>query len=211
MIRPFLLLLCSFPLIATSNTLFIGDSHSVGLFGKKFDSLLREDGGQVITHTSCGAVAKWFRTGQQTKCGYFNRDINGVTDAGKTGNTPIIDSTLKQFKPKLVIIALGGNYTYRSDAYTVSDIDNIVSLVIDSGAKCLWIGAPSVRDNSRTPRLYKLAKEGVQERCPIFNSADVTTYPNNPNLDGVHYWGSEGKIQAENWANLAFKFYQDNK
>lgn len=211
MLRSFFLLLALAPSVVLSSTLFIGDSHSVGLFGKKFDALIRQDGAPVITHTSCGAVAKWFRTGQQTRCGYFHRDENGVTRSGKTGKTPIIDQTLQSFKPEMVIIALGGNYTHRSDAYTVSDIDNIVSLVVESGAKCLWIGAPSVRDNSRTPRLYRLAKEGVQDRCPIFNSADVTTYPSNPNLDGVHYWGKEGKIQAEKWASLAYDFLKSIK
>ena len=42
---------------AESKTLFIGDSHSVGIFGKEFDSLLRDSEKSVITHTSCGAVA----------------------------------------------------------------------------------------------------------------------------------------------------------
>ena len=194
-----------------SKTLFIGDSHSVGIFGKKFDSLLREKESSVITHTSCGAVAKWFRTGQKTRCGYFNRDENGLSSSGKEGQTPIIDKTLEEYKPELVIIELGGNYTHRSDAYTIKDIDELVSLVIKNGAKCLWIGAPSARDNTRTPRLYQLINEAVGNRCPIFNSADVTTYPNNPNLDGIHYWGQEGKIQAENWAQKAFEFYLNNK
>ncbi len=194
-----------------SKTLFIGDSHSVGIFGKKFDSLIRQDETEVVTHTSCGAVAKWFRNGQKTRCGYFNRDVNGVTRSGKEGPTPIIDETLEKFKPEIVVVALGGNYTNRSDEYTIKDIDEVISLIVNSGAKCLWIGAPSVRDNSRTPRLYRLANEAVKSRCPIFNSSEVTTYPNNPNLDGVHYWGKEGRKQAENWAAKAFEFYIKNK
>lgn len=194
-----------------ANTLFIGDSHSVGIFGQKFDSLIRKDESSVITHTSCGAVAKWFRTGQKTRCGYFNRDQNGVIKSGKEGPTKIIDQTLQDFSPELVIIELGGNYTNRSDEYTVNDIDEIVTLVKNTGAKCLWIGAPSSRENERTPRLYRLAREGVKDRCPIFDSSAVTTYPSNPRLDGIHYWGAEGKIQAENWAQKAYEFYQANK
>jgi len=199
------------PSLLSANTLFIGDSHSVGIFGKKFDSLIRQDETSVVTHTSCGAVAKWFRTGQKTRCGYFHRDQNGVVKSGKEGKTPIIDRTLEEFKPELVIIELGGNYTNRSDEYTVKDIDEIVTLVTNAGAKCLWIGAPSSRKNERTPRLYRLAKEGVKERCPIFDSSAVTTYPSNPRLDGVHYWGKEGKKQAENWAQKAYEFYKTNK
>ena len=85
---------------------------------------------------------------RKLRCGYFNRDANGVTKSGKEGRAPIIDQTLEEFKPEVVIIELGGNYTYRSDSYTVKDIDEIVTLVVNSGAKCLWVGAPSARDNS---------------------------------------------------------------
>ena len=205
------IIISTIPVSGFSKTLFVGDSHSVGIFGKKLDSLLRKEEAPVITHTSCGAVAKWFRTGQKTRCGYFFKDVNGVVSSGKEKSTPIIDKTLENFSPETVIVALGGNYTHRSDSYTVKDIDEIVSLVINTGAKCLWIGQPSARDNTRTPRLYRLIKEGVKDRCPIFNSAEVTTYPSNPNLDGVHYWGREGKIQAQKWAAKAYEFYKANK
>ena len=194
-----------------SKTLFIGDSHAVGIFGKSFDKLIRDSGEQIITHTSCGAVAKWFRTGQKTKCGFYFRDLNGVITSGKVGATPVVDQTIDTFKPDVVVVELGGNYTHRSDSYTVKDIDELVSLIIDSGAKCLWYGAPSARNNARTPRLYRLINEGVKERCLVFNSAAVTKYPEDPRLDGIHYWGKQGRIQAEKWAKQAFEFYLENK
>lgn len=194
-----------------AKTLFIGDSHAVGLFGKKFDRLLRSVEADVITHTSCGAIGKWFRTGQKTSCGYFFRDQNGKIESGKNANTPVIDQTIKMFGPDLVVIEMGGNYTNRTDSYSVKDIDELVSFIIENGAKCLWIGTPSSRDNIRTPRLYRLIKEGVKNRCPIFNSSEVTVYPSNPRLDGVHYWGEEGKKQVDHWAQKAFEFYQANQ
>ena len=203
---PLIFLFLIFSNLTYSKILFIGDSHGVGLFGQKFDSLLRSEESSVITHTSCGAIGKWFRTGQKTHCGYFFKDENGITKSGKSTNTPIIDQTLEQFKPDIVIIEMSGNYTQQKDEFAIKDIDELVSLVIEKEAKCFWIGAPSTRDNLRTPRLYRLIKDGVKERCPIFNSSEVTTYPSNPNLDGVHYWGKEGKIQAENWAQKAYEW-----
>ena len=193
---------------AHSKVLFIADSHGVGPFGKKFDSLLRESNSEVITHASCGAIGKWFRTGQKTKCGYFFRDQEGKIESGKSANTPIIDKTLSKFSPEIVIIEMGGNYTHRSDSSSIEDIDQLVTLIINSGSKCLWIGTPSSRDNSRVPRLYRLIRSGVKGRCPIFDSSKVTKYPKNPRLDGIHYWGKEGIIQAENWAKKAILYYE---
>ena len=193
------------------SVLFIGDSHSVGIFGKRFDQLIRQSESEVITHTSCGAIGKWFRTGQKTYCGYFNRTQNGTISSGKTGSTPILDQTISTFSPEVIIIELGGNYTNRGDQYSIEDIDNLVTYINDQGIRCLWIGPPSSRGNERTPRLYRLIKEGVKGRCPIFNSSEVTTYPSDPNLDGIHYWGKEGKRQALIWATKAHEFYMSQE
>src|SRR5689334_11158311 len=52
------------PLItAKSKVLILGDSQTVGPYGKTLDQLARATGAQVSTHASWGASPYWFFTG----------------------------------------------------------------------------------------------------------------------------------------------------
>ena len=197
----------------TKPVLFIGDSHSVGHFGIKLDSLLREKYPQVQTIASCGAVASWFFSGQKTKCGYFHKNIDGKSLKGKEKSTPKIKNVLEKLSPELIVIALGANYTYRSDSYAIEDMKNLLDHTEKYSKNCFWIGPPQTRKiPERLPRLYRLIKIAIKDRCQLFQSHLITKYPDRGS-DGIHYWGAEGKKEAYKWANKAFDFLSnaDNK
>ena len=182
----------------------MGDSHSVGHFGMKLDKLLREKYDQVQTIASCGSVAKWFFTGQKTRCGYYYKDLNGILRHGNSAPTPKLTSVLPKLKPESIIIALGANYTYASDSFMRSDIKRLLDYTESFTKNCLWVGPPHTRKNpERLPRLYKIIEEVVGKRCKIFKSHEVTTYPSRGS-DGIHYWGKEGKAMAYKWATKVF-------
>jgi hypothetical protein len=190
-----------------ADVLFIGDSHSVGPFGWKMDELIRNEPNiKLGTYASCGSVFNWWETGKPTPCGYFFRDVNGKTEKGAKGPTPIFDTLMEELKPQIVIVELGANYAgWASDNAAVEDMKKLVDKIADSGAKCFWISTPDARKGKENiPRVLRLTEEAVLPYCQFFDSTLVTTYPSEGG-DGIHYWNEKGRPIAENWANEAFK------
>ncbi|HNW44650.1 MAG TPA: SGNH/GDSL hydrolase family protein [Elusimicrobiales bacterium] len=204
-----LILLCllaalSLPASA-ANILFIGDSHSVGPFGWKMDELLRTvPGAKVGTYSSCGSIYQWWETAKPTPCGYFFRDMDGKTEKGTKGPTPIFDTLMKEVKPALVVVELGANYAgYESDDFAVNDMKKLVKKISDSGAACFWITKPDARKKADIPRILQLTYKAVTPYCEYFDSTLVTKYPAEGG-DGVHYWSPAGTPIAKAWAEAAF-------
>lgn len=190
-----------------ANVLFIGDSHSVGPFGWKMDSLIRKVSGiKVGSYASCGSVFNWWETGKATSCGYFFKDINGVTSKGTKGATPNFDSLLKQLKPQLVLVELGANYGgWASDEAAIKDMKKAVNKIASLGAACFWVSKPDSRkDKDTIPRIIRLSKEAALPYCHFFDSTKVTKYP-DVGGDGIHYWNEKGLPIAEHWAEEVFK------
>ena len=77
--------------MAKEHVLFIGDSHSVTTFGRTLDEKLRSlPDTEVQTVASCGAVARYFWVGTNTRCGFFFRDVQGNISRGMRGPTPLL-------------------------------------------------------------------------------------------------------------------------
>ena len=85
-------------------------------------------------------LANGFEQDKKLPVDIFSEIESGKIESGKTANTPIIDTTLKEFEPDLVIIEMGGNYTNRSDSYSIKDIDELVNLIIENKAKMPFLG-----------------------------------------------------------------------
>ena len=143
-----------------STVFFMGDSHSVGHFGMKLDKLLREKYDQVQTIASCGSVAKWFFTGQKTRCGYYYKDLNRILRHGNSAPTPKLTSVLPKLKPESIIIALGANYTYASDSFMRSDIKRLLDYTESFTKNCLWVGLPT---RGKTPSAYQDSTKSLKK------------------------------------------------
>jgi len=186
--------------------LFIGDSHSVGIFGQELDRMFRNDPNTIIaTYASCGSIANWFFTGKATKCGYFYRPSDGRSETGTTAATPLIEDIIKQFQPDYLVVELGGNYWGYSSTFSRTDMTRLADLARDYSLPCFWAGAPDARkkpaDNQQ--RVYDDLTASITHACTLFDSRKVTQYPATGG-DGIHYWGSEASVQAKQWAAAVF-------
>ena len=187
------------------NILFMGDSHSVGPFGWKLDELLRTvPGFKVGTYSSCGSIFQWWETGKATPCGYFFRDMDGKTEKGTKGPTPVFDTLMKEVTPELVVVELGANYVGYDDAFAVADMKKLAKKISDSGAACFWITKPDSRKgHENIPHILQLTYAAAAPYCTYFDSTLVTKYPAEGG-DGVHYWFKAGIPIADAWAEAAF-------
>lgn len=192
--------------VQAATVLFIGDSHSVGPFGWAFDQHLRDAGHEVATFASCGSIPKWWTNGQQTTCGYFERDLNGNRVQLDRAATPLINNLLDTIKPDVVLMEFGTNYvTTPDDKFVVRDIQNFIALIKSSGSSCFFITHPDSRKfHNQISRIADLIKTAVGNDCPIFESYLVTKYPETGG-DGVHYWSAQGTPIAREWAKKAFQ------
>lgn len=185
--------------------LFVGDSHSVGPFGWKVDELLREAGHRTASYASCGSIAQWWVSGKATPCGYFFRDLEGRTEKGQKGPTPIFSDLLAGVKPSAVIVELGANYAGNpSDDFAVKDMAAMAEKIKAAGAACYWVTKPDSRKgHDDIPRILELTYKAVADKCRVFDSTKVTKYPETGG-DGVHYWFKEGTPIANAWAQQVF-------
>lgn len=198
-------ILCCFSLAKTAEAksiLLMGDSHSVGPFGRTLDSLLRKlPDAQVRTVGSCGSIIRWFYTGTPTSCGSLQIDRAGKISEATKAPTPLVQEMIAAEKPDLMIIELGANYMVGYPEATLTrDVERLLEDVEAIGARCLWVSPPDsrkYRDQRKilVARLEKL----VKDRCQWFDSLQHTRYPDTGG-DGVHYNTSALNPIAKEWA-----------
>lgn len=195
-------------LLLGTTVLVIGDSHTVGPFGWYLDENLRSNGHKVATYGSCGSIAQWWSTGQQTTCGYYSKDLDGNVVKKDKFPTPNFKKILEDVKPDSVIVELGTNYVKTpSDAFVKKDLASFVNLIKESNANCFWISPPDMRKfRGEISRLDKLIDEAVGKDCKVFDSKTVTKYPLTGG-DGIHYWFTEALPVAHRWADGAYEAF----
>ncbi len=187
--------------------LLIGDSHSVGAFGKTLDSLLRSDPSrEVRTVASCGSIIRWFYTGTSTPCGFLKIDASGKMTETLKAPTPLLSGLLSEKKPDLIIVELGANYMVGyPDATLVRDTEQLLQDIDSTGAKCLWVSPPDSRKYREERKLLVARLEKlVSARCQWFDSLQFTRYPDTGG-DGVHYSTSSMIPIAKEWASQVYK------
>ncbi len=210
--------------------LFFGDSHSVATvapFGSQMNKNLRAiPDAEVITHARCGSVISSWYNEWKTTCGYYDQNAKGeytphlilATQESKaywptTATTPKIMSIIDQFKPDLIVVEMGGNYTNNPDPSASASADTEVKRFIDDvkskGIDCVWIGPPARRKNKeKVPALVATIKKLVEPTCEFVDSTTMTSYPETGG-DGTHYSFSNKSFNAmkvaREWANKSFE------
>jgi len=169
--------------------LVIGDSHSVGPFGRALSDALKTVTPKSSIYASCGSVVSSWFLGSRTRCGYFFRNEVNEISHGKIGNTPKIPGMLKTLKPDLLVVELSGNYARDfSPAEAIADMQKLVKLIEELPMQCLWISAPDSRKNPEIrSKIYSWVVEAVGHRCAVLNAQEHTQYPAEGG-DGIHYW-----------------------
>jgi hypothetical protein len=184
------------PLVQDPRILVIGDSHSVGPFGKLLVDGLRLLTPKTSLYASCGTVASSWLTGAKTRCGFYFRTEENKVLSGKIGLTPKLPGMLETLKPDILVIELGANYVKGFDEESaIADMKKILDLLKDLPTACLWVGAPDSRiSRTERSRLFAWVEKAASERCMVLDSREFTHYPETEG-DGIHY-SRESDVKA---------------
>lgn len=192
---------------ANTKVLIIGDSQTVGPYGKTLDGLARATGAQVSTHASWGASPYWFFNGQATYK-LWTRERSGNESTRSQAATPKLENLLASEKPDVVVVTMGGNMiagnaTQADVTAQVSQIGNAVSA---SGAELIWVGPPKYDPKTRSPEQVDVFYQKLRNIVPEFG----TLIDSRPHIeayagtDGLHYSGAKGERIARQWATGVF-------
>ncbi|MFZ2956546.1 MAG: hypothetical protein WA705_06625 [Candidatus Ozemobacteraceae bacterium] len=196
---------------SSQRILHIGDSHTVGIYGSTFDSLLRETGAKVMTVGVAGSSPGWYLNGTVTKCGFFSRDIDEVAyrpaDWREPVATPLIGTLIEKVKPGIIIVSLGANLVGASDSRIQTECRRLIEALTSANALIIWIGPPNSRSDKKTveaqKKLCTSLKNAVTPFAAFVDSSSVTPYPATGG-DGIHFSGAAGTRIARAWAQYAF-------
>lgn len=201
------------PTVINENTrvLHIGDSHTVGIYGREMDNLMRKTGAKVQTYGSAGSSPSWWLNGHSTKSGFYSKDDEGKVDSPADWKapheTPKLNNLINNFKPNVIIISLGANLIKASGEQIEKEVKILADIAKESGAKIIWVGPPdgreSVKPDSKQSFLYDHLQKVAQQYGTFLDSRPYTEYPATGG-DGIHYWGKEGSEIAKSWASNIF-------
>ena len=201
--------------------LFIGDSHSQGVFGDTLDGLVRENY-SVASFGVGGSTPEWWEKGIQTPWAGWSRSSDGTEIRDNKPFTPRLSELVTQQKPNVVVIEQGTNLIWadqkglvKTDAEVEAQVKTLIQTAKQSGSACVWIGPPHLGahvlgkgisesqqfagtlDHVRNIEIKVTAQNG----CTFVDSYPVTRYPDQGG-DGIHYdrAGAEGVKAAKAWA-----------
>jgi hypothetical protein len=191
------------------NILFIGDSHSVGIFGHTLTTLLEESlpDADITTVASCGSTPSWWLNGHIITCGFWRHNAGGSETNSLQGQTPKLDDLIGSVRPRSVIIALGSNMVPLNNKQWRIDTETMMTQVTEKAAQCIWIGPPDARIFSAfaLDQVYSvLAELANKHGCMLIDSRKYTRYP-DAGGDGLHYGGKMGTPIAKSWAYNVFR------
>lgn len=189
-----------------TKVLQIGDSHSVGAFGKELDAKLRGTGAQVSTYASAGATASTFVNGKSTKYGYWENKADGSSRTvgyGKSAQTPRLDQLIAKERPSVIVVNLGANFRGSNPK---GQVDQLGQVAQKHGIPIVWVGPPkTAKDTSNPNSLAKFDQEMASAVAPYgkYISSNRHT-PQYSGGDGIHYGGQKGTQLAKQWAGGVF-------
>lgn len=199
--------------------LYLGDSMSMGAFGKTLDREMRAAGHEVYTFVAGGATPYYWLSRYSTikgPIGYWEKTPSKENRKSVTRGVPKVESLLERFDPDVVVVQTGTNLyatlrsKRRSKENNVKEIEGLLNHMVEAatqgGRQCYWITPPQAHPG-RYPtelqaELAELTKRVVSREAKVFDSRRVTKYTDPyPKNDGIHY----GPTEAKQWAAHVIK------
>ncbi|MFT6239255.1 MAG: hypothetical protein ACJAQT_001334 [Akkermansiaceae bacterium] len=199
--------------------LFLGDSMSMGAFGRTLDQELRESGFKVYTFATGGATPYYWLSDYQSissTVGHWMRTPTIERRLKTIKRVPKVEPLIESCDPDIVIIQTGTNMyatlrsKRRSQEANTKEVASVYKKMFErvtaGGRKCYWITPPSAHQK-RYPRelqnrMLNLIQDTVKPSGRVFDSYKITKYTDPfPKTDGIHY----GPTKARAWAELVAK------
>lgn len=209
----------------SQRVLYLGDSQSIGAFGKTFDRSMRSSGLEVYTVVAGGSSPYyWLKTYKSipSSIGYWEKSPSGERRTGFIRAVPKLETLLQKHKPNVVVVQTGINLyaTLRSRRHSKEENRKQVKSLIDqmclattkAGAKSYWILPPHSHTkkypDSLQDELRAIMSESVSRfQGEIFESQKFTQFTDPyPATDGIHY-GSEDSVLWANKVGIHFANY----
>jgi hypothetical protein len=182
---------------APKSILILGDSHSMGHFGKAIHKGLKSQypEAKVTLVAACGKGESGFLYGGYAHCGVITYKPNGRISRPKgCKKNPCTEADgpecseqgcrpkklrhyLRRLKPDLVVLQMGSNSWFKGSLKrgwpkVEKQINKIATLIEKAGSQCLWITPP---DSSKRPvdsqdAFAQVYERVLQNRCAVFNS-----------------------------------------
>jgi hypothetical protein len=206
--------------------LFIGDSHSSGVFGDTLDEELRENF-DVVSYGVESSTPDWYRDGTTSPYGGWSRFAAGAETRMNHPKTSRLADLMARNKPDAVIIELGTNLVWNypstnsnkviqaQDSKVKAQVQGLLDVAKSTGRPCIWIGPPKLgphyagkSDSDWRQTITMMDHVRVIEKtlvtgagCTFIDSYPMTGYPDQGG-DGIHYdrAGVEGTRTARSWA-----------
>lgn len=223
-------------LTANADILMIGDSHTVGPFGKLLHKeLARAYQNEMILvygHSS-SAPLHWMNVRPFELSGGISHHVSynefylektpdwrikqPTLNFNKLLDNPVVYKEWENVLPQMpvidtVIIALGANdRAVISSQYQkrLKILDEMVSEISVRGHKCIWIGPPtsSKVNTTQDDLTHQYLLEGIKGRCAFLNSRKFVAKW----CDQVHFSCPEGLPEVKKWATEAAQFIMSQR
>ena len=196
--------------------LYLGDSMSMGAFGRTFDGRLRDEGFSVYTYVAGGATPYYWLSQYApipSNIGFGHKSPFEDKRIRKIEAVPKVEGLIDDCEPDIVVVQTGTNLyaslvsKRRTREGNVQEVEglcrNMALAVTKDGIKCYWIAPPSSHPE-RYPlglqqEMEDLMKRVVGQYGRVFDSRRVTEYIDPyPQNDGIHY----GPTEAKEWARI---------
>jgi lysophospholipase L1-like esterase len=198
--------------------LFLGDSFSMGAFGKTFDQTLRNAGFEVYTSIAGGGTPYYWLNDYSPvsiNIGYWERTPDAQRRLSSIGAVPKVEALMAKWDPDIVVVQTGTNLystlrsKRRSKEANVQEVESLISKMgrsVTSGGqrRCYWITPPDAHPGRYPPELQsemlQIMRRAGGRYGRVFDSYAVTEFTEDyPPSDGIHL----GPSDARRWGERA--------
>jgi hypothetical protein len=196
--------------------LFLGDSFSMGAFGRSFDGDLREDGFKVYTYAAGGASPYYWLSSYEpipSSIGFWKRTPTTNQRLGYIRAVPKIEPLMDACKPDYVVVQTGVNLyaalrsKRRPKEENIAEVKSLIEGMCDAihsrGARSFWVLPPSSHEDRYPASLQRelevIMKEVIsRHNGGFFQSLNFTKFVDPyPATDGIHYGAEESEVWAK--------------
>ncbi len=194
--------------------LYLGDSMSMGEFGRCFDEQLRESGYEVYTYVAGGATPYYWLSRFKpiaSDIGYWERTPTRNSRRRTVQAVPKIEPLLERHQPNIVVVQTGTNLyaqlrsKRRTKEENITEVERLcrdmAETIASGGRRVFWITPPKSHPE-RYPEELQTEMAEIMHRAvapfgSVFESRDVTTFVDPyPETDGIHYGPTEARLWA---------------